>query len=113
MPTREERENLSFDKAKLENEKLSLEVSKLKKQPEIKIQFLTLVMTTVIALISLFSLKFIINLYDTKSETLGLRKEKLDKDVSTFQGKRDSLLASVNYLQDSLNRINFKNHQDF
>lgn len=110
--TRYDREILSYEKAKLENEKIQLEIKKLKRQPELKIQLWNLIITTIIALITLYSLKFLSSLYDIKSESLGLRKEKLDREIIQFQSKRDSLLISVNFLQDSLAKINFIKNEE-
>lgn len=98
-------QSLSIEKAGLENEKLRLEIKKLKRPTEIRLQYWNLGVTIFIAAAGLYSGIYLTRLYDIKSETLNLRWEKLDREITIFQGKRDSLLSAINYLQDSITKI--------
>ena len=91
-----------MDKETLEKEKLKLEIDELKRKPYKKIQFWTVILPSLVALITLLFWTLPSGLLDAKYENLKLEKNTLTRDIRDFKAEKDSLIENLK----SLKRIN-------
>lgn len=93
---------MSKYREKLENEKLESEIRELNKPWLKKTKNLNTILTFIITIFTFLSAGFLAYLSDIKSERLKLEREELKRDIFNFTQQRDSLIQSIEQLQDSL-----------
>lgn len=79
------------DRERLEVEKLQIEIQNLRKPWWKRAEFLSMGLTGIIAILSLFY-AFSTGILDAKSERLELQKAKLEREITLFEQRRDTLI---------------------